>query len=88
MHTLSTRTLHALAYERGEEYDPAMAPTPALMEELDVGHRGGRPIEAPSTYELRRRRDRERRQELALVPEWFSIEDLLERPAGIHGEIV
>jgi hypothetical protein len=24
MHTLSTRTLSALAYDRGEEYDPAM----------------------------------------------------------------
>ena len=23
MHTLSTRTLSALAYDRGEEYDPA-----------------------------------------------------------------
>jgi hypothetical protein len=29
MHTLSTRTLSALAYDRGEEYDPSqpIAPT-------------------------------------------------------------
>ena len=26
MHTLSTRTLSALAYERGEEYDPSQPP--------------------------------------------------------------
>jgi len=35
MHTLSTRTLSALAYERGEEYDPSLPPvTPGLLEEL------------------------------------------------------
>jgi len=28
MHTLSTRILSALAYDRGEEYDPALAVCP------------------------------------------------------------
>ena len=32
MHTLSTRTLSALAYDRGEEYDPAEPVAPDLLE--------------------------------------------------------
>jgi len=88
MQTLSIRAMHDVAYERGEEFDPALAPTPALVEELELGHQAQRPIEALSPYELRRERERERREALALVPDWFSIEDLLERPAGIHGELV
>ncbi len=88
MHTVSRRTLHDLAYERGEEYDPALAPTPALVEELELGRQAQRPVEARSSYELRRERERERREALALVPDWFSIEDLLERPVGVHGELV
>jgi hypothetical protein len=88
MHTLSTRTLHDLAYERGEEYDPALAPTPGLLEELELGRQAQRPVEALAPYELRRERERERREALALVPDWFSIEDLLERPVGVHGELV
>lgn len=35
MYTLSTRTLSALAYERGEEYDPSLPPvTPSEIEAL------------------------------------------------------
>ena len=34
MRTPSIRTMAALAYERGEEFDPAAAPTPALVEWL------------------------------------------------------
>jgi hypothetical protein len=34
MHTLSTRTLSALAFDRGEDYDPAMAVCPRLLEDL------------------------------------------------------
>ena len=34
MHTPSTRILSALAYERGEEFDPGQAPCPALVEAL------------------------------------------------------
>jgi hypothetical protein len=36
MHTLSTRTLSALAFDRGEEYDPAMAVAPDLIETLSL----------------------------------------------------
>lgn len=84
----STRSMMALAYERGEDYDPALAPGPALIEELALGQRAGRPIEAPSPYERRRRRERERREARACVPGWFSVDDLLERPVGMHGELV
>ena len=34
MHTLSTRILSALAYDRGEEYDPAEPLAPDLLEAL------------------------------------------------------
>ena len=34
MHCVSTRAMAALAYERGEEFDPAMMPTPELVEDL------------------------------------------------------
>jgi hypothetical protein len=37
--------------------------------------------EPDKPYELRR-------EALALVPDWFSIEDLLERPAEVRGEFV
>ena len=35
MHTPSIRTLAAIAYERGEEFDPALMLSPALAEQLD-----------------------------------------------------
>jgi hypothetical protein len=35
MYTPSIRTLAALAYERGEEFDPALMLSPALAEHLD-----------------------------------------------------
>ena len=35
MHTPSIRTLAAIAYERGEEFDPALMLSPALAEDLD-----------------------------------------------------
>jgi hypothetical protein len=74
----SPRMLSALAYERGEEFDPGMpALTAALVEELSlIG--GARPIECElSALERRRRRDRERRAAYRAVPEWFSVDDLV-----------
>src|SRR4051812_49679288 len=74
----SPRTLCALAYERGEEFDPAMpALTAGLVEDLSlIG--GARAIECEeSALERRRRRDRERRAAYAAVPEWFSVDDLV-----------
>lgn len=43
MHTLSTRTLSALAYDGGEEYDPAEPVCPDLFEALSLVERA-RPV--------------------------------------------
>ena len=89
MLTMSTRTLMDLAYERGEEFDPAIStPAPAVVEELGAWAHAALPVEAPSRYEARRRSDRERRAQLAYVPDWFSVQDLVERPAGTLGELI
>src|SRR3954471_14607455 len=74
----SPRTLAALAYERGEEFDPGVPPlTAAVVDDLTlIG--GARAIECELTaLERRRRRDRERRAAYAAVPDWFSIDDLV-----------
>jgi hypothetical protein len=92
MRTPSTRTLAALAYERGEEFDPSLWLSPALIDYLADAERACRPVAAPSAYERRRRRERERREAPARVPGWFSPGDLAQ-PAWsdrrlIHGEPV
>src|SRR4051812_9236895 len=74
----SPRTMAALAYERGEEFDPGMPTlTAALAEDLSlIG--GARIIECEaSALERRRRRDRERRAAYQVVPDWFSVDDLV-----------
>jgi hypothetical protein len=74
----SPRMLSALAYERGEEFDPGLpALTAALVEDLAlIG--GARAIECELTpLERRRLRDRDRRAAYAAVPEWFSADDLV-----------
>ena len=74
----SPRTMAALAYDRGEEFDPGMpALTAALVEDLTlIG--GARAVECePPALERRRRRDRERRAAYAAVPSWFSADDLV-----------
>jgi hypothetical protein len=62
MPTLSTRTLAALAFERGEEFDPALTlPSAPLAEDLAL-LAGARPLICePSPTERRRRRERARR---------------------------
>ncbi len=88
MHCISTRSLAALAYERGEEFDPALMPTPELMEDLGAAMRAAPLTGEPGSYERRRRRERERRM-LTRVPEWFSADDLVpDGMAVIHGEPV
>ena len=63
MHTLSTRTLSALAYERGEEYDPSLPPvTPELIDELALFEHARPIIGEDGPYEKARQRRRERRQ--------------------------
>ena len=93
MRTLSMRTVAALAYERGEEFDPAATPTPALLEDLAAATRAGAIVAEPGEYDRRRRRERERRA-AAGVPAWFSPDDLVAvgvpgtQGRLIHGELV
>ena len=79
MHTLSTRTLSALAYERGEEYDPTMPVAPDLLEAMSLAERARPVIGEDGPYERARQRRRERR-ERASIPDWFSAEDLIAAP--------
>jgi hypothetical protein len=86
MHTLSTRTLSALAYERGEEYDPSLpSVTPDVIDELARFERARLIVGDDGPYENARQRRRERRQ-LVRVPEWFSAEDLIAAPWESAGE--
>ena len=84
MFTLSTRTLSALAYERGEEYDPSLPPiSPSEIDELALFETARPIIGEPGDYERRRRSQRERRRaqrELNGIPEWFSAQDLIAAP--------
>ena len=79
MHTPSTRTLSALAFERGEEYDPAEPVCPRLIEDLALLEHAGLVIGDEGPYERARQRRRERSQ-LASVPDWFSAQDLIAAP--------
>ena len=88
MQTPSMRFVAALAYERGEEFDPALMPTPELVEDLGTAGSAIPLVGEPGSYERRRRQERERRM-LERVPAWFSADDLVpERVAVIHGEPV
>ena len=79
MHTLSTRTLSALAYDRGEEYDPGEPVPPGLLETLSLVEHAALVIGEDGPYERARRRRRER-QQLSRIPEWFSAQDLIAAP--------
>ena len=79
MYTLSTRTLSALAYDRGEEYDPSQPIAPDLLETLTLVEHAAPVIGEAGPYERARRCRRERRQ-LNRIPEWFSAQDLISAP--------
>ena len=79
MHTPSTRILSALAYERGEEFDPEMALTPDLLEALSLIEQARPIVGDDGPYERARQRRRERREQAA-IPDWFSAEDLIAAP--------
>jgi hypothetical protein len=80
MHTLSTRDLSALAYERGEEYDPSLPPISlTAIDELEQVERARPVIGDDGPYERARQRRRERR-ELSRIPDWFSAQDLIAAP--------
>ena len=79
LHTPSTRILSALAYERGEEFDPEMALTPDLLEALSLIEQARAIVGEDGPYERARQRRRERRERNA-IPDWFSAEDLIDAP--------
>jgi hypothetical protein len=58
MHTLSTRTLSALAYDRGEEYDPSQSIPPELLEALSLVEHAAPMIGEDGPYERARQRRR------------------------------
>ena len=80
MHTPSTRILSALAYDRGEEYDPGLPPSPALVEALSLVEHAAAVIGDDGPYEQARQRRRERDRERTAIPDWFSAEDLIAAP--------
>ena len=79
MHTLSTRILSALAYDRGEEYDPAQQVMPDLLEALSLVEQARPVIGEDGPYERARQRRRELRERTA-IPDWFCAEDLIAAP--------
>ena len=79
MYTPSTRILFALAYDRGEEYDPAEPVAPDLLEALSLVEQARPVIGEDGPYERARQRRRERRQADG-IPAWFSAEDLIAAP--------
>lgn len=89
MHTLSTRILFALAYDRGEEYDPAEPIAPDLLDALSLVEQARPVIGEDGPYERARQRQRERRQPNAGIPAWFSAEDVISAPwDGVDGRFV
>ena len=88
MHTLSTRTLSALAFDRGEEYDPGQPLSESVLADLELSG-GAQPILTDVSPADRRRRDSAERRALAGVPDWFSAEDLVRSQWDtVHGELV
>lgn len=88
MHSLSTRTLSALAFDRGEEYDPGQPLAESLLADLELSA-GAQPILTDISPAERCRRDRAEHRALAGVPAWFSAEDLVRGPwETVHGELV
>jgi hypothetical protein len=80
MHTPSTRTLSAVAYDCGiEEYDPTDPVCLELVEALMLAEHAATVIGDDGPYERARQRRRERR-ERAAIPDWFSAEDLIAAP--------
>ena len=79
MHTPSTRILSALAYDRGEEYDPSDPICLELAEAMTLVEHATPVIGEDGPYERARQRRRERR-ERASIPDWFSAEDRIDAP--------
>ena len=89
--TLSIRTLSALAFDRGEDFDPAQPATAALLDDLHLVAHATAVIPDAGPVERRRQRDRARRRAAPTIPEWFSLEDLLSppwEPSNAHHELI
>jgi hypothetical protein len=80
MHTPSTRILSALAYDVGREYDPTDPVCQALADAVMQSERATPIVGDFGPYEKARQRRRERYQERAAIPEWFSAQDLIAAP--------
>lgn len=78
MRPMSVREMHALCYERGLEFDPAMVPV-ELAERAEVILAQPAWEGRSAAQELHERQVAERRQ-LKQVPGWFSVQDLLPDP--------
>ena len=78
MRPMSVREMHALCYERGMEFDPAMVPV-ELAERAEVILAQPAWEGRSAAQELHERRVAERR-ERKRVPDWFSVEDLVVQP--------
>ena len=80
MHTLSTRILSALAYDRGRGIRPGRSGLPgAASRRCRWSSTPRAVIGDDGPYERARQRRRERR-ELAAIPDWFSADDLIAAP--------
>jgi hypothetical protein len=91
MHNPSTRTLSALAFDRGQDYDPAQPLPTALLDELELVAHAAPIVEDAGPVERRRQRARARHRAIANVPEWFAVDDLITAPweqRAVHGELV
>lgn len=101
MRTPSIRTLAAIAYERGEEFDPALMLSSALAEQLDgMTTEGTTVFVSCSSPDARRCRQRtgpseaDGQEDLDVTdeneaPSWFEAGDLIPRlPDTRHGELL
>ncbi len=98
MHTRtpSIRTLAALAYERGEEFDPALMLSPALAEQLDGSTATATGTTDYASYfsssekwRIRRESGRSGTPVEAAAPSWFEASDLAPCPLDTrHGELL
>ena len=80
MHTLSTRALAALAFDRDQEFDPGQPLSAGMLEDLELVIGARAIVTEISPADRHRRSDRARRQRLAAVPDWFSVDDLVAAP--------